>query len=276
MKAHGPVKELSPQLASRLGPRDDGTVPSAARAVAPVGIAGVEPRGGSDYSKLRGIIRSQREQIQSLENEVAHFQTRLHRIEDGHKLELSRLKKEVEYHKRLRQGADQRSFELEDKLARVNQQSAAARQLSHDEEKDSLIVQSQLLVSKNSELTYKLKTVEGQVSQLEELKAALERELDQAYGERDELAQELERILTRQHHAHHQRSHSGLDGEGDGDGDLYGLGLGLAGLGLDPGAGEYEGAGPGGEPGEGGDLGGPPAGPEGGSAHEDGPAPEAS
>lgn len=40
---------------------------------------------------------------QALENEVAHFQTRLHRIEDGHRLELARLKKEVEYHKRLRQ-----------------------------------------------------------------------------------------------------------------------------------------------------------------------------
>ncbi len=40
---------------------------------------------------------------QGLEAEVTHFQSRLHRIEDGHRLELARLKKEVEYHKRLRQ-----------------------------------------------------------------------------------------------------------------------------------------------------------------------------
>ncbi len=40
---------------------------------------------------------------QALENEVTHFQARHHRIEDGHRLELARLKKEVEYHKRLRQ-----------------------------------------------------------------------------------------------------------------------------------------------------------------------------
>ena len=41
----------------------------------------------------------------------------------------------------------------------MQREAAAAHHTSHDEEKDSLIVQSQLLVSKNSELTYKLKTV---------------------------------------------------------------------------------------------------------------------
>ncbi|PNW70869.1 hypothetical protein CHLRE_17g736900v5 [Chlamydomonas reinhardtii] len=174
-------------------------------------------RGGSDYSKLRGIIRTQKDQVQALENEVAHFQTRLHRIEDGHRLELARLKKEVEYHKRLRQGADQRSYELEDRLARVQREAAAAHHTSHDEEKDSLIVQSQLLVSKNSELTYKLKTMEAQVSQLEELKAALESELNQAYCERDELAAELEHILSRQHQQHSRDPDAdGEDGFDDG------------------------------------------------------------
>ncbi|KAG2454302.1 hypothetical protein HYH02_001331 [Chlamydomonas schloesseri] len=169
-------------------------------------------RGGSDYSKLRGIIRAQKDQVQALENEVAHFQTRLHRIEDGHRLELARLKKEVEYHKRLRQGADQRSYELEDRLARVQRQAAAAaHNTSHDEEKDGLIVQSMELVSKNSDLTYKLKTMEAQVSQLEELKAALESELNQAYCERDELAAELEHILSRQHQQHSREPEA--DGE---------------------------------------------------------------
>ncbi|GLC55905.1 hypothetical protein PLESTB_001042600 [Pleodorina starrii] len=190
-----PAKELSAQLSARLAPAD-GSIDG--------------KRGGSDYSKLRGIIRSQKDQIQTLENEVAHFQSRLHRIEDGHRLELNRLKKEVEYHKRLRQASDQRSYELEDKLGRLQQQhqqqQVAARQLpSHDDEKDSLILQSQLLISKNSELGTKVKMLESQLTQLEELKAALESALNASYCERDELAAELELALARLHHQSRQR-----------------------------------------------------------------------
>ncbi|KXZ54433.1 hypothetical protein GPECTOR_5g86 [Gonium pectorale] len=167
-----------------------------------------------------------------LEHEVTHFQSRLHRIEDGHRLELARLKKEVEYHKRLRQGADQRSYELEDRLGRMSLQqqqhaSAAARDPGHDEEKDGLIAQSQLLVSKNSELSTRVKMLESQVSQLEELKAALESELNQAYCERDELATELERILTKQHGHLGYHSEVAADGEGygeEGEEDIGGSG----------------------------------------------------
>ncbi|GFR46807.1 hypothetical protein Agub_g8440 [Astrephomene gubernaculifera] len=210
-----PMSQLSPALAARLSVPDG---------------QNDQRRGGSDYSKLRGVIRTQKDQMQVLENENAHYKSRLHRIEDGHRLELARLKKEVEYHKRLRQGADQRSYELEDRLGRLQQQlqrqqqqhqeqqqQAAAASSSapappsppphpphhhphHDEEKDGLIAQSQLLVAKNSELTTRCRLLESQVLQLEELKAALESELNQAYCERDELAGELERVLTRQHY----------------------------------------------------------------------------
>ncbi|EFJ45563.1 hypothetical protein VOLCADRAFT_94010 [Volvox carteri f. nagariensis] len=176
-----------------------------------------------------------------LENEVAHFQARQHRIEDGHRLELARLKKEVEYHKRLRQAADQRSYELEDQLSRLRQNQqmpspATVRHLSQverdREEKDSLILQSQLLISKNSELTTKVKQhllllllhlllllsavqLQSQVTQLEELKAALESELNQAYCERDEMATELERMLSRQHHQQQLSNRRSVEGDGD-------------------------------------------------------------
>ncbi|GIL69459.1 hypothetical protein Vretimale_13572 [Volvox reticuliferus] len=196
-----PVKELSAALQARLAP-PDGQVDT--------------KRGGSDYSKLRSIIRSQKDQIQGLENEVAHFQSRQHRIDDGHRLELARLKKEVEYHKRLRQAADQRSYELEDQLSRMRQhQQVAAQRESHDDEKDSLILQSQLLISKNSELTTKVKRLESQVTQLEELKAALENELNQAYFERDEMAAELERALSRQLRHHNPSVELEVEAEGD-------------------------------------------------------------
>ncbi|PNH09537.1 hypothetical protein TSOC_003787 [Tetrabaena socialis] len=198
------IANISPALMARLGPSGTSAAPYPGPYPPMAGRFADSGRGGSDYSKLRGVIRSQKDEIQNLENEVSHFQTRLHRIEDGHRLELARLKKEALYHQRLRQGADQRSYELEDRLERLQQQQAAARQASHeDDEKDTLIIQSQLLVSKNSELTYKLKKLEAQVSQLDELKAALESELNQAYCERDELAAELEHRLSRHHHHPH-------------------------------------------------------------------------
>ncbi len=87
-----------------------------------------------------------------------------------------RLRQEADYHKRLRQGlpdglshiprttlkihlvvhagADQRSYELEDRLKHQERQTS-----SFDEAQTSLIEQSQLLVSKNAELQRAIKGV---------------------------------------------------------------------------------------------------------------------
>lgn len=111
-----------------------------------------------DLGRLRGIIRSQKEEVDVLQHEVSMYQSRLNRVDEQHRLELSRLHKECEYHKRLRQGADQRSWELQQQLARAQAQANDAPQ-QQSEEHHTLIEQSQILVSKNSELTYKLKTV---------------------------------------------------------------------------------------------------------------------
>lgn len=61
-----------------------------------------------------------------------------------------RLKKEIEYNKRLRLGADQRANEFEDKLIQQRKQTSA-----FDESESSLVEQIQLLVSKNGELSHR-------------------------------------------------------------------------------------------------------------------------
>lgn len=160
-----------------------------------------------DMGRLRALVRTQRDDILSLQSEVGHYQTRVQRIEEGHRLELARCKKEVEYHKRLRQGADQRAYELQQQLAQARISPAEAS----SEEHSTLIEQSQILISKNSELQYKLKTMEGQVQQLEELKAALENELQQVYWERDALGAELEQVLA------HSHCHTGGGAEDEAD-----------------------------------------------------------
>lgn len=165
-----PPKEISPQLAARLGPTlasyDDRPYGAPPPPPPPAGGRGRGGRGGgaggagggsSDYARLRGIIRQQKEKIWALEHEVGIFRSRLGHVDEGHRLERARLKKEIEYHKRLRQGADQRSYELENRLLRQQQRNTAVA--SDDVEKQGLIEQSQLLISKNSELQYKLQAV---------------------------------------------------------------------------------------------------------------------
>lgn len=99
-----------------------------------------------------------------LSHEIAHYAERLKRSEDEKKLELSRLKKEVEYHKRLRQGADSHSLELAEKVTQLQQQqlqssaaaaSSAGQQQQHEFD-SSLVEQSLLLTSKNADIMHKL------------------------------------------------------------------------------------------------------------------------
>jgi hypothetical protein len=60
--------------------------------------------------------------LQALEAEAGHFKDKHAKLETGHRLELARLKKEADYHKKLRQSADARSYDLEDQLARLQLQ----------------------------------------------------------------------------------------------------------------------------------------------------------
>ncbi|GFH07399.1 uncharacterized protein HaLaN_02193 [Haematococcus lacustris] len=89
-------------------------------------------------------------------------------------------------HKRLRQGAEQRALQLEERLAAQQRHTAG-----FDEAQSGLIQQSQLLISRNAELTHRLKTVEASVEQLQSLKLCLEAELAQVYSDRDRLAAQV-------------------------------------------------------------------------------------
>ena len=111
--------------------------------------------------RLKKIVAQQRITNSDLSTECAqirveltHYRSRVLTGSDSHRLECARLRKEVEYHKRLRQGAEQRTHELEDRLRQEQRQT-----LSFDETQNSLIEQSQLLVSRNAELGHKLGTV---------------------------------------------------------------------------------------------------------------------
>ncbi|KAL6764587.1 hypothetical protein V8C86DRAFT_2472851 [Haematococcus lacustris] len=129
-----------------------------------------------------------------LQSEVIHYQERLLHQEASQKLEVSRLLKEIDYHKRLRQGAEQRALQLEERLAAQQRHTAG-----FDEAQSGLIQQSQLLISRNAELTHRLKTVEASVEQLQSLKLCLEAELAQVYSDRDRLAAQVHQVLLSKH-----------------------------------------------------------------------------
>ena len=54
--------------------------------------------------------------------EASHYKDKHAKLEQANRLELTRLKKEADYHKKLRQSADARSYDLEDQLARLQLQ----------------------------------------------------------------------------------------------------------------------------------------------------------
>ncbi|KAJ9531112.1 hypothetical protein QJQ45_000889 [Haematococcus lacustris] len=97
-------------------------------------------------------------------------------------------------HKRLRQGAEQRALQLEERLAAQQRHTAG-----FDEAQSGLIQQSQLLISRNAELTHRLKTVEASVEQLQSLKLCLEDELAQVYSDRDRLAAQVHKVFLSKH-----------------------------------------------------------------------------
>ncbi|KAJ9531400.1 hypothetical protein QJQ45_006892 [Haematococcus lacustris] len=97
-------------------------------------------------------------------------------------------------HKRLRQGAEQRALQLEERLAAQQRHTAG-----FDEAQSGLILQSQLLISRNAELTHRLKTVEASVEQLQSLKLCLEAELAQVYSDRDRLAAQVHQVFLSKH-----------------------------------------------------------------------------
>ncbi len=68
-------------------------------------------------------------------------QARQRQLEKSHQLEVARLRKEAEYHKRLRQGAEQRALQLEGQLKQQQRQAQG-----FDEAQSGLIEQSQVRV----------------------------------------------------------------------------------------------------------------------------------
>ncbi|GAX78586.1 hypothetical protein CEUSTIGMA_g6025.t1 [Chlamydomonas eustigma] len=170
-----------------------------------------EPIGPDDYgyrppknrdpnvTRLKGKIKmlaedntSLRQEYEQAQNEIRHYKDRVVRVEEFHRLEVQRLRKEVDYHKRLRLGADQRAFELEERLRQQQRQTS-----TFDEAQSSLIEQSQLLVSKNAELAYKIKTLETQVLQQQQLQGCLEEQLEDVLRDRDRLEGELQELLEK-------------------------------------------------------------------------------
>lgn len=65
---------------------------------------------------------------------------------------------QIEYHKRLRHGADQRSFELEQQLT-ISQATSSNYLSGYDDAHKGLVEESHVLLSKNSVLVYQLSTV---------------------------------------------------------------------------------------------------------------------
>lgn len=83
----------------------------------------------------------------TLQQEVDYYRGKLSREESGHALEKARLNKQIEYHKKLRQGAEQRSNDLEARLLR--QQARTVGGDDHDAvnvELQGLVEQSQVRV----------------------------------------------------------------------------------------------------------------------------------
>ncbi len=145
----GPMRSLE----ERSSPGPVYTSPAAAYG-SPAAGQQREGKRDSAVQRLKRRVRSMEETCEQLQNESAHWKERVQRVEEGHRLEVGRLKKEIMYHTRLRLGADQRAFELEERLLRERRQTQ-----TFDEAQSSLIEQSQLLVSKNAELAYKIKNV---------------------------------------------------------------------------------------------------------------------
>eukprot|EP00798_Chlamydomonas_sp_ICE-L_P011072 gene11072-18679_t len=146
-------------------------------------------------SETNGNLLAENTQLRA---ELAHFQSKVVTGNDSHNLEVTRLKKEIEYHKRLRQGSEQRCTVFEEQLRNQHRKSMII-----DETQDGLVEQSQLLVSKNAELSNRLGSMDGEVNQLESLNACLEAELTDLYADRDRLAEVLEQIIAVQQGQHH-------------------------------------------------------------------------
>eukprot|EP00195_Chlamydomonas_chlamydogama_P009003 CAMPEP_0202903402 /NCGR_PEP_ID=MMETSP1392-20130828/24259_1 /ASSEMBLY_ACC=CAM_ASM_000868 /TAXON_ID=225041 /ORGANISM="Chlamydomonas chlamydogama, Strain SAG 11-48b" /LENGTH=206 /DNA_ID=CAMNT_0049590559 /DNA_START=89 /DNA_END=706 /DNA_ORIENTATION=- len=154
----------------------------------------------SGVQRLKRTVRQLRERnsaleadYQQLKHELQHYKGRVQRADESHRLEIARLKKEVDYHKRMRQGAEQRAFDLEDRL-KAQQRHAS----SFDEQQAGVVEELQRLNLKNSEQMNKIKQLEAQLLQLQELKVAAEDQLYSCMAERDQLEMELSQYYSAQ------------------------------------------------------------------------------
>ncbi|MEW5309259.1 MAG: hypothetical protein WDW38_001157 [Sanguina aurantia] len=104
---------------------------------------------------------------------------------DAKDFEILRWKKEAEYHKRLRQAADQHSFQLEEQLSssRISNSNWVS---GFDEAQQGLREESQGLLTKNSELTHQLNMAAMENRRLRETQALTSTSLEQLTVEMQE------------------------------------------------------------------------------------------
>ncbi|MEW5298107.1 MAG: hypothetical protein WDW36_001263 [Sanguina aurantia] len=112
---------------------------------------------------------------------------------DAKDFEILRWKKEAEYHKRLRQAADQHSFQLEEQLSssRISNSNWVS---GFDEAQQGLREESQGLLTKNSELTHQLNMAAMENRRLRETQALTSTSLEQVHAERDEVTEERDAL----------------------------------------------------------------------------------